>query len=137
MRKVNFIITCIAALMFTACGETATTPKDGAPIGGNELGTEHKEGDGHDHGAEGQAGHDHEAYYTCPDHQDVHEHAAGKCPKCQKDLVKMEEEAHGELEGHDHEAYYTCSMHPEVHEHTAGKCPKCNMDLVKKEGEEH
>ncbi|MDZ4824603.1 MAG: heavy metal-binding domain-containing protein [Flavobacteriales bacterium] len=115
MKKVNFIMTCIAALMFAACGgNNAPTTKEGAH-------QEHTEGEGHGH----------EVYYTCTDHQDVHEHAAGKCPKCQKDLVKIEDA------GHAHDTYYTCTMHPEVHEHEAGKCPKCQMDLVKKEGEKH
>ena len=123
MKKVNFIMTCAAALLFAACGDNnAPTTKEGAA-------EEHTEGDGHDHGAGGQEEHD--VYYTCTDHQDVHEHEAGQCPKCQKDLVKVENAAH------EHDTYYTCTMHPEVHEHEPGKCPKCQMDLVKKEGEKH
>jgi ssDNA-binding Zn-finger/Zn-ribbon topoisomerase 1 len=48
-----------------------------------------KEGESHDHEA-----HNHETYYTCADHPGVHEHEMGKCPNCQKDLVKKEGESH-------------------------------------------
>jgi membrane fusion protein, copper/silver efflux system len=33
---------------------------------------------------------DENAYYTCPMHPQVHEHAPGKCPICGMDLVKKE-----------------------------------------------
>lgn len=131
MKKTNFIITCIAALLFAACGDSSNSKQGDASM------KEHHEGDGHDHGAEDHDGHAHEIYFTCQDHQDIHEHTAGKCPKCQKDLVKMEEEAHDEHSDHDHEVFYTCSAHSDIHEHNAGKCPKCDLELIKKEAESH
>ena len=89
MKKVNFIITCIAALIFAACGNN---PSTGTKTEGD--GHEHHDGDGHDHGAEGHEGHTHQTYFTCIDHQDVHEHAAGKCPKCSMELVEKKGDKH-------------------------------------------
>ncbi|MBL0315713.1 MAG: topoisomerase DNA-binding C4 zinc finger domain-containing protein [Flavobacteriales bacterium] len=136
MKKVNYFMTGIAVLLFAACGNNnAAAPKEGAT-------EEHRAGDGHDHGAEGHEGHQHETYYTCEHHPEVHEHAAGKCPKCNMDLVAKEGEGDHTVEehkheGHNHEAYFTCSDHPGVHMHDAGKCPNCGKDMIKKEGEEH
>lgn len=70
-------------------------------------------------------------------HPDVRMHEAGRCPKCNMDLVREGAEAGDGDEaraGHDPaapgDAYY-CPMHPEVQSADAGRCPKCNMFLVK------
>jgi hypothetical protein len=43
---------------------------------------------------ESHEGHEHGSFYTCTDHPDVHEHEAGKCPKCEKQLVEKADEGH-------------------------------------------
>ena len=59
--------------------------------------------------------------YTCPMHPEVMQNKAGKCPKCNMDLVKATM------------PMYTCKMHPKVIKNKSGKCPKCGKDLTKKE----
>lgn len=132
MKKIKYVFMLSAAFIFAACGDNASTGS-ATETSGNSADTTHQDeaGDAHEHSHEG---HSHSTFYTCLDHQDVHEHEAGKCPKCQKDLVAMEEESH---EGHDHGSYFTCTDHPDVHEHEAGKCPKCEKQLVEKADEGH
>jgi hypothetical protein len=129
MKKIKYVVMLSAAFIFAACGDNASTGSSE----GTSADTTHQDeaSDAHEHSHEG---HSHSTFYTCLDHQDVHEHEAGKCPKCQKDLVAMEEESH---EGHEHGSFYTCTDHPDVHEHEAGKCPKCEKQLVEKADEAH
>jgi ssDNA-binding Zn-finger/Zn-ribbon topoisomerase 1 len=128
MKKITFSMLFASALFVASCSNNSPS-KEPIPSG------EHSH-EGHEHGKEEHSGHEHEAYFTCAQHPDVHEHSAGKCPKCSNDLIQQEGEAH-EHEGHKHEAYYTCADHPGVHEHDMGQCPKCKKDLVKKDGESH
>jgi len=126
MKRMKYVVLLFGAILFASCGENTNAGADTVPAGETET-HEHADGEEPD-------GHVHSTYYTCTDHQDVHEHESGKCPKCQKDLIAMEEEAH---EGHEHHTYYSCSEHTEVHEHEAGKCPKCQKDLIAMEEESH
>ena len=63
--------------------------------------------------------------WTCSMHPEVRENAAGRCPKCNMDLLS---EKHTNA-GASSEPFY-CPMHPEVRSATKGRCPKCNMFLV-------
>lgn len=58
------------------------------------------------------------AFFVCPMHPDVMSASAGKCPRCNMDLVPAPASA------------YVCPMHPDVMSATPGKCPRCSMDLV-------
>lgn len=120
MKKIQITLAVFSMLLFASCGNSTS---------------EHNH-EGHTHGTDEHSGHEHETYFTCEQHPDVHEHSSGKCPKCQMELVQKEGEAH-EHDDHAQEAYYTCSNHPGVHEHDPGVCPTCKKELVKKEGEKH
>lgn len=74
--------------------------------------------------------------WTCSMHPEVRKAEAGRCPKCNMELVK-------EAGGHDHAAHegaegdsqamdYFCPMHPEERSVEKGRCSKCNMFLVQK-----
>lgn len=123
MKRLSYIVIYAAAFTFVGCSNNS------APTNTNGASATHQEGADHNH----SHSHADEPYYTCVDHQDVHEHTEGKCPKCQKELVMKVDEPADE----SHHTYYTCEQHPDVHEHEAGKCPKCQMELVMKEGGAH
>lgn len=63
--------------------------------------------------------------YTCPMHSEVVKDMPGKCPKCERPLVKTEEKQKDAK-------MYTCVKHPDVVTDKPGKCPKCALPLVEK-----
>jgi hypothetical protein len=67
--------------------------------------------------------------YLCPMHPEVQSSTAGKCPKCEMNLV-AQREAKKEAEDEEQAEAYACPMHPEVRTNAPGKCPKCAMALV-------
>lgn len=66
-------------------------------------------------------------YYTCPmeSHKDVHSKEAGKCTKCNMDLVP------GVITSEEKMEYYGCPMliHSHVRSDKPGTCDDCGMKL--------
>jgi hypothetical protein len=77
------------------------------------------------------AKYEHKTMYVCPVKGcTYHSDKPGKCPTCDKELVKKEVCCPGAK--HAKEAYYVCPM-KECNYKTdkMGKCPKCGMELKK------
>jgi putative DNA topoisomerase len=67
-----------------------------------------------------------ESTYRCPMHPEVVSNEAGKCSKCNMDLVLSKKEQMKKDVMRD----YTCPMHKEVISDMAGTCAKCGTALV-------
>ncbi len=89
--------------------------------GEGQHGHAHGDGDGHGHRhRKGEAG-----AYVCPMDPEVHEAAAGSCPKCGMALERAMAAPTTRVE-------WTCPMHPEVVSDHPGSCPKCGMALERR-----
>ncbi len=67
--------------------------------------------------------------YCCPMHPDVQSKLAGKCPKCNMDLVQSKKEKMKM----EIMKIYQCPMHTNEVSNRPGKCKKCKMDMNEKE----
>ncbi len=68
----------------------------------------------------------HKAFYACPEKEcDYKSDTPGKCPKCGKELKKVECQ-------YEHDVFYVCPMKQcNYKSDKPGKCPKCGMELKK------
>lgn len=73
-------------------------------------------------------------HYSCPDHKEISENAAGKCPRCGRRLERMNRDILRKIDTPAGSAsgLYICSEHPDIVTTTPAKCGLCNKDLLPK-----